>query len=31
MEIGCLAFLTKPFSPDKLTEALAKLSPRPSI
>jgi FixJ family two-component response regulator len=28
-EVGCIAFLTKPFSPQDLIEALAKLSPRP--
>ena len=27
-EVGCIAFLKKPFSPNDLIEALAKLSPR---
>jgi FixJ family two-component response regulator len=31
MEIGCVAFLTKPFSADVLIEVLANLSPRPAV
>jgi hypothetical protein len=28
MEIGCVAFLIKPFSADDMIEAFVKLSPR---
>jgi FixJ family two-component response regulator len=31
MEIGCVVFLLKPFSPDVLIEALANLPPRSAV